>query len=1193
MSALPVEAVPSQASPPATAAMARRPLSLAQKLTLAFLGLVSAVLVVNGAIDMALSWREAQATAVRVQQEKADAAAERVAQFVTELEGQMGWTTRAEWARVSVEQRRYDFIRLLRQAPAITELIQVDGQGREQLKLSRLEPDAVGSNLDLSADPRVVGALRDRAWYGPVTFRRGSEPYMAIGIAHVGRNAGATIAEVNLKLAWDVVTGIRVGETGYTFVTDRQGKLIAHPDMSLVLRDTNLSRLPQVAAAVADMADGKLETLRVTDGQGVDGRPELSAYAAVPKLGWLVFVDLPRDEAFAAVWAALWRTIALMALGVLLAGVAGMMLARRMLVPITELQAGAQRLGAGDLSLRVPVRTGDEIGALAERFNTMAGQIQESQETLEQKVEDRTADLNKSLAQQTATSDILRVISQSPTDVTPVFDTIVVAAVRLLRTDLAFVMLTDGKTVTPMAGATSSGQIDKMVPGRPVAPEDHFPSRVIASKQALELPDWSRIELPPHEQAIHDRFGINASLYLPMLRGDECVGVLTFASKEPRSFSPTDIALAESFRDQAVIAIENTRLFNETQEALEQQKASADILGVISNSMADAQPVFDKILESCKRLFSGDELDVLLVDEQGQLTIAAYLGDHYDIVAETFPAPVERTPAGRAIAERRVMHWPDLAEGEDVPGILRKMAKLLGYRSMVFAPMLWEGRGIGAVGVARSTGPFTPKELALLQTFADQAVIAIQNTRLFNETKEALEQQTATGKILQVIAASPTDITPVLRAVAEKACEVCDAYDGAVLLREGNDLLFSAHHGPIAIGLDKWPINRGWTAGRAVVDGKPVHVPDLMAPEAEEFPDGRELSIRMGHRSIVSVPLMRDGEAIGAIVLRRKEPQPFTSKQIALLQTFADQAIIAINNVHLFDEVQAKTRELETSLADLTAAQARLIQSEKLASLGQLTAGIAHEIKNPLNFVNNFADLSSDLVGEIEEALALAGDTLDPKIRAEVEDISAVLKSNLAKIVQHGRRADSIVKNMLAHSRESGGDRRMVDVNATVDEALNLAYHGARAERPGFNITLERDFDPDVGQLALYPQEFTRVLLNLIGNGFHAANKKRLDGAANGFEPTLLVTTKAYRDRIKIKVRDNGTGIPDAVKARIFEPFFTTKPTGEGTGLGLSLSHDIVVKQHGGKLDVATEPGAFTEFTVTLPRQTISQEAKS
>ena len=343
---------------------------------------------------------------------------------------------------------------------------------------------------------------------------------------------------------------------------------------------------------------------------------------------------------------------------------------------------------------------------------------------------------------------------------------------------------------------------------------------------------------------------------------------------------------------------------------------------------------------------------------------------------------------------------------------------------------------------------------------------------------------------------------------------------------------------------------------------------------------------------MLAVPMMRNGLPIGVIALGKAEPGDYSPRQVALVETFADQAVIAIQNARLFEEVQAKTRDLTASLEDLRTAQDRLVQTEKLASLGQLTAGVAHEIKNPLNFVNNFADLSVELVGEIEDAIASAGKALDPKIKAEVDEIAGMLKGNLAKVVHHGRRADSIVKNMLAHSRESGGERRPVDLNATVNEALSLAYHGARAEKPGFNITLERDLDPAVGQIEVFPQEFTRVLLNLIGNGFHAANKKRLDGAPPGFEPVLHVATKTFPDRIEIKVRDNGTGIPDAVKARIFEPFFTTKPTGEGTGLGLSLSHDIVVKQHGGSLSVATEPGSFTEFTVILPRNSTPPETK-
>jgi signal transduction histidine kinase len=271
----------------------------------------------------------------------------------------------------------------------------------------------------------------------------------------------------------------------------------------------------------------------------------------------------------------------------------------------------------------------------------------------------------------------------------------------------------------------------------------------------------------------------------------------------------------------------------------------------------------------------------------------------------------------------------------------------------------------------------------------------------------------------------------------------------------------------------------------------------------------------------------------------------------------------------------------EKSLRKLQTAQDRLVQTQKLASLGQLTAGIAHEIKNPLNFVNNFAALSSELADELRDVLrplAMSG-----KVRDEVDELTGILKDNLGRVVQHGKRADSIVKNMLLHSREGSGEHRPVEINAIIDESLNLAYHGARAEKQGFTITLEREFDPAVGVADIYPQEVTRVFLNLISNGFYAATQ-RARTSGDGFEPKLKAVTRNLGDRVEVRIRDNGAGIPPEIQEKIFNPFFTTKPAGEGTGLGLSMSHDIVVKQHGGKIEVVTEPGSFTEFIITLPR---------
>ena len=290
----------------------------------------------------------------------------------------------------------------------------------------------------------------------------------------------------------------------------------------------------------------------------------------------------------------------------------------------------------------------------------------------------------------------------------------------------------------------------------------------------------------------------------------------------------------------------------------------------------------------------------------------------------------------------------------------------------------------------------------------------------------------------------------------------------------------------------------------------------------------------------------------------------------------------------MLNELRQRTDDLTQSLHDLRTTQDRLVQTEKLASLGQLTAGIAHEIKNPLNFVNNFSALSAELTDELNDILKPV--VMDGKLRKDVDELTGLLKYNLEKVIQHGKRADSIVKNMLLHSREGSGELRPADINALLDESLNLAYHGARAEKPGFNITLQRDLDPHAGEVDVFPQEITRAFINLISNGFYAASKRQAENGDPDFEPVLSAATKNLGDSVEIRIHDNGIGIPAEVREKMFNPFFTTKPAGEGTGLGLSMTHDIIVKQHGGRIDLETEPGNFTEFIITLPRTTITQK---
>ena len=640
-------------------------------------------------------------------------------------------------------------------------------------------------------------------------------------------------------------------------------------------------------------------------------------------------------------------------------------------------------------------------------------------------IEDLEHKLAESVTQQAATSDILRVISQSPTDVRPVFDAIVLNAVRLFRCDLAFFLRRHGNTFSQAALVGSDGSHIPLDPAAlPIDPEINFPSRTIVSRKNLHLPDWSAIDLPEHERRIHETYGINSSLFLPLLlRGGECFGLLALASKRPRIFGKGEISLAESFRDQAVIAIENTRLFSEVQaktrdlsEALQQQTATADVLKIISRSAFDLDTVLETLISTATRLCNCG-------------------------------------PKGGQIFRR---------EG-DV------------YR----------------------------------------------------------------------YAASQMNVDP--------------------------DYLRHEQSAEIKPG-------RGTLIGRVALSKRTVMIADAWSdPEYEE----KEAAQTGNVRAMLGVPLLRDGEPIGAFALARSEPIAFTEREVELVTSFADQAVIAIENARLFHEVQARTRELSKSLDELRAAQDRLIQTEKLASLGQLTAGIAHEIKNPLNFVNNFSALSAELVAEMSDALAKT--SLDLARRAELDELAQMLKSNLEKVVQHGKRADSIVKNMLQHSREGSSEHRPVDINTIVDESLNLAYHGARAEKAGFSIAFQRDLDPSVGMADVYPQEITRVLLNVISNGFYAATKRKAE-AGEGFKPTLAAATKNLGEKVEIRIRDNGTGISDEVMDKIFNPFFTTKPAGEGTGLGLSMTHDIIVKQHGGRIDVATKLGEFSEFIITLPR---------
>ncbi len=408
-----------------------------------------------------------------------------------------------------------------------------------------------------------------------------------------------------------------------------------------------------------------------------------------------------------------------------------------------------------------------------------------------------------------------------------------------------------------------------------------------------------------------------SSVFVPLMVGDRLRGSIRLVSLEREdAFDESAVKLLSTVAAGMGVALENARLFNETQEALRQQQASAEVLTVIGNSVSDTQPVFEKILQSCQHLFGGDELDVLLVDEQGMLRIAAYIGKAHDIVAATFPAPVERTPAGIALRERRVVHWGDLVHGDDVPGVLRKMAKLIGYTSMAFAPMLWNDRGIGAVGVARSSGPFKPKELAMLQTFADQAVIAIQNARLFNETKEALERETASAEVLRAIGNSMADAQPVFDSICASMSRLLPGADLAIGSLGDDGLIhwragFGESHDSM-----RQLFPRPAPSSAKLLTGKASFFPDLL--HGEGVPDSlREAARKLGRNCAMLSAAMTLGDRVyGTIAAFHFDMRAFSDDDARLVKSFADQAVIAIQNARLFNETQGpKALERQTATA--------------------------------------------------------------------------------------------------------------------------------------------------------------------------------------------------------------------------------------------------------------------------------------
>jgi PAS domain S-box-containing protein len=768
----------------------------------------------------------------------------------------------------------------------------------------------------------------------------------------------------------------------------------------------------------------------------------------------------------------------------------------------------------------------------------------------------RTGDLARSVDELTATSDVLKIISRSTVDLDMVLDTLVETLMRLCRVDQAgmYRLREDGYHMIAVRGLSEEAKEYQLTHPMPMD-RSSLSGRVTLERRAVHIPDI----LQDPEYAYREGAkitGYRTILGVPLLRGETLIGVLAITRTRVEPFTDKEIELVATFADQAVIAIENARLFEELRErqaelarSVDELTATSDVLKIISRSSVDLETVLGTLVETAARLCRADHAGMYRRrDDRYHLLAIHGVSEEAREFIRTHPLPLGRSSlAGRTELDRHAVHISDVLEDPEYTALERQ--KVIGYRTGLGMPLLRGETLIGLLTLTRTrVEPFTDKEIELATTFADQAAIAIENARLFDELRDRQAE---------------------LRVTFDNMGDGVAMFDGQQRLAAWNSNF------------------------QQILD-----MPDALLAKRLTYADYLRILAERGEFGT---------EDIEAELSRRLQG---TEQELRLERTRPDGRVIEVRRnavpgggfVLIYADITERKRAeaaisaardaAETALRELQAAQTSLVHAQKMAALGQLTAGIAHEIKNPLNFVNNFANISVELLDELKEATAQAIGALAADKRAEIAETIGMLTGNLEKIAEHGRRADGIVKSMLQHSRGGSGDWRATDLNALVEEALNLAYHGARAQDQSFNITLERDLDRSLAPIEVVPQEVTRVFLNLISNGFYAANK-RSRGGGDAFHPVLKVATRECGETVEVRVRDNGVGIAAEHREKLFQPFFTTKPTGEGTGLGLSISYEIVTQQHGGAITVESEVDRFTEFTVRLPRRRHLPEGKT